>query len=98
MMNLGDLETAFKLGINLTILILNDNAYGMIKRKQNGMWLQDFGLDLANPDFVKLAEAFGAKGYRVNTPEEFLPTFSAAEAEQWVKIIEVTFEYPDEVK
>ncbi|MBP6257115.1 hypothetical protein KA405_05450 [Patescibacteria group bacterium] len=37
MMNLGDLETAVKLGIDLTILILNDNAYGMIKRKQNGM-------------------------------------------------------------
>jgi len=98
MMNLGDLETAVKLGIDLTILILNDNAYGMIKRKQNGMWLQDFGLDLANPDFVKLAEAFWAKGFRVNSPAEFLPTFRAAEAEKGVKIIEVAFVYPDEVR
>lgn len=98
MMNLGDLETAVKLGINLTILILNDNAYGMIKRKQHGMWLSDFWLDLKNPDFVKLAEAFWVKGYRVHTPAEFLSTFRAAEAKKWVKIIEVTFEYPDEVK
>jgi acetolactate synthase-1/2/3 large subunit len=36
-MNLGDIETAVRLGVNLTILVLNDNAYGMIKRKQNGM-------------------------------------------------------------
>lgn len=98
MMNLGDLETAIKIGIDLTIIVLNDNAYGMIKRKQQGMWLEDFGLDLQNPDFVKLAEAFWAKGYSVTHPEEFLPLFRQAEAEKWVKIIEVAFVYPDEVK
>lgn len=97
-MNLGDLETAVKLGIDLTILILNDNAYGMIKWKQHGMWLQDFWLDLKNPDFVKLAEAFWAIWYRVNTPAEFLPTFRTAEAETWIKLIEVAFTYPEEVR
>jgi acetolactate synthase-1/2/3 large subunit len=97
MMNLGDLETAIRLWVDLTILVLNDNAYGMIKRKQHGMGLDDFGLDLQNPDFVKLAEAFWAKGYRVSTPDEFLPTFRKAEAEKWVKLIEVAFVYPEKV-
>jgi acetolactate synthase-1/2/3 large subunit len=96
-MNLGDIETAVRLGVNLTILVLNDNAYGMIKRKQNGMWLQDYGLDLQNPDFIKLAEAFWAKWYRVDLPEEFLPTFRAAEAQKGIKIIDIAFVYPEKV-
>lgn len=41
-MNLGDLETAVRLGIDLTIIVLNDNAYGMIKRKQKAHGYQDF--------------------------------------------------------
>lgn len=42
MMNLGDLTTAVKLGIDLTIIVLNDNAYGMIKRKQQNSGYKDF--------------------------------------------------------
>jgi acetolactate synthase-1/2/3 large subunit len=41
-MNLGDLATAVRLGIDLIILILNDNAYGMIQRKQAGQHLPSF--------------------------------------------------------
>jgi acetolactate synthase-1/2/3 large subunit len=60
MMNLGDLETTVRLGNDLTIIILDDNAYGMIKWKQHNAGFIDYGLDLKNPDFVRLAEAFGA--------------------------------------
>lgn len=98
MMNLWDLETAVKLNIDLTILILNDNAYGMIKWKQQWMWLQDYGLDLQNPDFIKLAEAFGATWYRVTHPDEFLPTFRLAEEQKWIKLVEVAFVYPEKVE
>lgn len=59
-MNLGDLKTAVNLWLDLVIIILNDNAYGMIKRKQQNMWFQDYALDLENPDFTKLAKAFWA--------------------------------------
>jgi acetolactate synthase I/II/III large subunit len=97
MMNLGDLETAVKLGIDLTILILNDNAYGMIKRKQHGMGLADYGLDLQNPDFIKLAESFWAKWYRITTPDEFLSIFRDAERQKGIKIIDVSFVYPEKV-
>lgn len=53
MMNSQELETAKRLNLNLTVMILNDNAYGMIKWKQHGMGFADFGLDFTNPDFVK---------------------------------------------
>lgn len=46
MMNSQELETAVRLQMNLVILILRDDAYGMIKWKQAGMRLPDFGLDL----------------------------------------------------
>lgn len=97
MMNLGDLETAVRLWVDMTIIVLNDNAYGMIKRKQRNSWYADFGLDLTNPDFVALAHSFGAKGYRVETKDQFLETFTIVKNQSWVKIIEVVFEYPRDI-
>ncbi len=97
MMNLGDIETAVRLGHDLIIFVLNDSAYGMIKRKQHHLWYADFGLDLSNPDFVQLAESFGAKGYRVDTKDQFLDVFHQARSQSGVKIIEVVFEYPEDI-
>lgn len=70
MMNVAELETAKRLNLDLVILILNDNGYGMIKWKQKDMSLDRFGLDFSNPDFVKLAESFGAHGYRVESAND----------------------------
>ncbi|WP_339136035.1 MAG: acetolactate synthase large subunit [Candidatus Electrothrix sp. GW3-4] len=64
MMNSQELETAIRLKLDLTILLLRDDGLGMIKWKQGGMGLPAFGLDFGNPDFVKYAESYGAKGYR----------------------------------
>lgn len=97
-MNLGDLATAVRMRIDLTIIVLNDNAYGMIKRKQKHHNYESFGLDLTNPDFVTLAESFGAKGYRITHPNEFKDTLTHCLAEPWVSIIEVPFHYPDEIE
>jgi len=65
MMNSQELETAVRLNLDLTVLILNDSGYGMIKWKQRDMGFEDFGLDFKNPDFVKYAESYGASGHRV---------------------------------
>ena len=65
MMNSQELETAVRLNLNLTVLVLNDSAYGMIRWKQANMNLKDWGLKYGNPDFVKYAESYGAKGHRV---------------------------------
>ena len=70
MMNSQELETAVRLQLNLVVLILRDDAYGMIKWKQANMGFDNFGLDYKNPDFVKYAESYGAHGHRVERAEE----------------------------
>ena len=65
MMNSQEMETAVRLKLNITVLILRDDAYGMIRWKQANMGFADFGLTYGNPDFVKYAESYGAHGHRV---------------------------------
>jgi acetolactate synthase-1/2/3 large subunit len=67
MMNSQEMETAVRLGLNITVLILNDNSYGMIRWKQANMGFKDWGLTYGNPDFVKYAESYGASGHRVES-------------------------------
>ncbi len=95
LMNIGDLETAVRLKIDLVVVVLEDNGYGMIKWKQTGMNLPTFGLDFANPDFVRLAESFGATGYRIAAADEFVPTLTKALASKGVQIIVVPIDYSE---
>lgn len=69
MMNSQEMETAVRLGLNLVVLILRDDAYGMIRWKQANMGFADYGLTYGNPDFVKYAESYGAHGHRVESAE-----------------------------
>jgi acetolactate synthase-1/2/3 large subunit len=69
MMNSQEMETAVRLKLNITCLILRDDAYGMIRWKQANMGFADFGLTYGNPDFVKYAESYGAHGHRVDSSE-----------------------------
>ena len=78
MMNSQELETAVRLKLNLVVLILEDNGYGMIRWKQAVDHFPDWGLTFGNPDFVKYAEAYGAKGSRVEATEDLVPTLEAA--------------------
>ncbi|MFJ1267087.1 acetolactate synthase large subunit [Legionella lytica] len=71
MMNSQELETAVRLKLNLVVLILEDNAFGMIRWKQAVDRFPDFGMTFTNPDFVKYAEAYGARGTRVESIENF---------------------------
>jgi acetolactate synthase-1/2/3 large subunit len=57
MMNSKELKTAVRLKVNITVIILRDDAYSMIKWKQENMGFKNFGLDYGNPDFVKYAES-----------------------------------------
>jgi len=93
MMNSQEIETAVRLGIHLTIVILNDNAYGMIKWKQTGMGFETYGLDLENPDFVKYAEAYGAKGYRPESCEDFAETLEKCVNSEGVHLIDLAVDY-----
>jgi acetolactate synthase-1/2/3 large subunit len=97
MMNLADLETAIRLKLDLVILIVNDNGYGMIKWKQDSMGLADYGLNFANPDFVGLANSFGAVGHQLESAADFKPTLEKALESGGVHIINLPVDYSENV-
>ena len=70
LMNVQDLETAVRLGLDLHVLVLADGGYGMIEWKQAKDGYARDAVRFGNPDFVKLAEAFGARGVAVDGPAE----------------------------
>jgi acetolactate synthase-1/2/3 large subunit len=93
MMNSQELETAVRLGLHLVILVLRDDAYGMIKWKQADMKFPDFGLDYGNPDFVRYAEAYGARGWRLADTAALEPLLARCLAEPAVHLIDVPVDY-----
>ncbi|MFZ2150359.1 MAG: acetolactate synthase large subunit [Minisyncoccia bacterium] len=70
MMSIAELETAVRLKLDLVVLILDDSGLGMIRWKQKSMKLPAFALSFKNPDFVMLANSFGAIGHKVNKAED----------------------------
>lgn len=95
MMNSQEIETALRLKLNLTVLILNDSGYGMIKWKQDAMGHGKFGLDFGNPDFVKYAEAYGANGYRVEKIDDLKNLLNKCLNQPGVNIIDVPIDYSE---
>ncbi|CAB9523332.1 Acetolactate synthase large subunit [Seminavis robusta] len=92
-MNLPELATCIQYKISSVHIILNDNAFGMIKWKQGLAGFENWGLDLQNPDFVEIAKAYGAQGYRVAKAEEFAAILETAMNSEGVHLIEVPFSY-----
>ena len=95
MMNSQELETAVRLGLNLVVLVIRDDAYGMIKWKQDGMGFEECGLDFGNPDFVQYAESYGAHGRRVESTDALLPMLADSLAEPGVHLVEVPVDYSE---
>ena len=93
MMNSQELETAVRLGIDLVVLVLRDDAYGMIKWKQAHDGYPEFGMDYGNPDFVRYAESYGARGHRPGSIDEFGELLRMALQAPGVDLIEVPVDY-----
>jgi acetolactate synthase-1/2/3 large subunit len=98
MMNSQEMETAVRLKLNLVVVILNDSAYGMIRWKQAVDKFADFGLTFGNPDFVKYAESYGAKGSRVTSADDLVPKLEAAFAGGGVHLVDVPIDYSENVR
>lgn len=96
MMNSQELETALRLELDLTVLVLRDDAYGMIKWKQAHEEYPAFGMDYGNPDFVKYAESYGARGHRVAAADELLPLLRQALDAPGVDVIDVPIDYGED--
>ena len=98
MMNSQELETAVRLKLNLVVLILDDGAYGMIRWKQAVDDFPDFGLTFGNPDFVKYAESYGAKGTRVEALDDLVPALEAAFQDGGVHVVAVPIDYSENIR
>ena len=95
MMNSQELETAVRTDRNVTALILRDDAYGMIRWKQGDLGFADWGLQFGNPDFVRYAESYGARGFRVTHTDELLALLNRCLDEGGVNLIEAPIDYAE---
>ncbi len=98
MMNSQELETAVRLGLSLIVIILRDDAYGMIKWKQAGMNFPEFGLDFGNPDFVEYANSYNATGHRVTKASELSSLIKQCLDSSGLHLIEVPVDYTQNEK
>ncbi len=95
MMNSQELETAVRMKMDLVVLVLRDDAYGMIGWKQKDMDLPRFGMDFSNPDLVAYTESYGATGHRITTADELGPTLERALASPGVHLLDCPLDYSD---
>ncbi len=98
MMNSQELETAIRERIPFVVLIWVDDAYGLIKWKMDMELGRHSAVDFANPDLVKYAESFGAKGYRIEAAADLLPTLRKALADDTVSVVACPVDYSENMK
>ena len=98
LMNCQELETARRLGLAVVNVIFRDGGYNLIQWKQQTHLGRETGVTFGNPDFVALAEAFGAKGYPVESPRELGPALAQALAEPGPSIVDVPVDYGENAK
>ncbi|MGC6177449.1 acetolactate synthase large subunit [Lacrimispora sp. 38-1] len=98
MMNCQEMETAFRIGTPIVVLIFNDSSYGLIKWKQLDQYGQDCFVDFDNPDFVKFAESMNCKGYRVEKAEDFSAILEEAFQQNVPSIIDCRIDYNENMK
>jgi acetolactate synthase-1/2/3 large subunit len=98
MMNCQELETALRVGTPFVTLIFNDGGYGLIEWKQQNQFGESAFVHFSNPDFVKLAESMGLKGYRIQSAEDLIPTLKTALAQDVPAVIDCPVDYGENLR
>ena len=98
LMNSQEIETALRERIPLTVLIWQDDSYGLIKWKMQLELGHDVEVDFTNPDFVAYADSFGATGYDVGSASELLPTLTEALESDTVSIVSCRVDYSENLR
>ncbi len=98
LMNSQEIETAVRERIPLVVLIWEDGGYGLIEWKMDLELGAHYYVKFSNPDVVKYAESFGAKGYRINSAEELLPTLRTALDDDGVSVISCPVDYSENLR
>ncbi len=98
LMNSQEIETALREKIPVVILVWVDGSYGLIKWKMQLEMQRASHVDFGNPDLVKYAESFGARGYVIRAADELLPTLREALAADTVSVIACPVDYAENTK
>jgi acetolactate synthase I/II/III large subunit len=97
-MNVQELETAVRLELPIVIVVWRDEGYGLIEWEQQVHFGRSAHVRFGNPDLVKLAEAYGARGYRVERTEELQPLLERAFKQDGPVVIDCPVDYSENMK
>jgi pyruvate dehydrogenase (quinone) len=88
-MLLGELLTLKQLGLPVKVVVFNNSALGFVELEMKAAGVVEYGTDLVNPDFSKLAESAGILGLRVEQPEDLRPSLMQAFAHPGPALVDV---------
>lgn len=95
LMNASEIETALREKVPVVVLVWVDGSYGLIKWEMDDALGRHSSVDFGNPDFVRYAESFGAKGYSITRAGELLPTLRKALDDETLSVIACPVDYSE---
>ena len=98
LMNSQEIETAKRIGANVTVVVWRDDGYGLIDWKQRNEFGRPFGVEFGNPDFVDYARSFGIAGFRPTSAGDLLPTLRRALDVDGPSLVEVPIDYRENLR
>ena len=98
LMNSQEIETAHRIGANITVIVWRDDGYGLIDWKQRTEFGHPFGVDFTNPDFVAYAQSFGLAAFRPSSATDLYPTLMRALEHDGPSLVEVPIDYRENVR
>ena len=98
LMSAAEIETAVRERVPFVILVWVDGSYGLIGWKQDIHFGRQAAVSFGNPDFVRFAESFGARGYRIEAADELLPTLRKALDDAVVSVIACPVDYRENAR
>ena len=98
LMSVAELETAVREGLSLVVVVWVDGGYGLIGWKQDIHFGRRSAVSFGNPDFVTLAESFGAAGYAIEAADELQPTLRKALDDGGVSVIACPVDYAENAR
>ncbi len=98
LMNSQELETARRIGANITVVVWRDDGYGLIDWKQQSEFARPFGVEFTNPDLVAYTQSFGLAAFRPSSAEDLYLTLMRALEHDGPSLVEVPIDYRENLR
>ncbi len=98
LMNSQELETARRIGADITVIVWRDDGYGLIDWKQQSEFERPFGVAFTNPDFLAYAQSFGLAAFRPESADDLYPTLMRAIEHPGPTLVEVPIDYRENLR